>query len=125
MKNPSKERWGSIMFPYMIAFFGTFNSPDLAFMPRLDELFDLYTKMLMGMVVVFQMPTVAFFLAKMRMVTAGMLWRNFKYAILIIFIGAAVLTPSTDPWNQTAFATPMVALYLASILTVWMVQPKQ
>jgi sec-independent protein translocase protein TatC len=113
-----------IMFPYMIAFFGTFNSPDLAFMPRLDELFDLYTKMLLGMVVVFQIPTLAFFLAKMRMVTAGLLWRNFKYAILIIFIVAAVLTPSTDPWNQTAFATPMIVLYLASILIVWMVQPK-
>jgi sec-independent protein translocase protein TatC len=113
-----------IMFPYMIAFFGTFNSPALAFMPRLDELFDLYTKMLMGMVVVFQIPTVAFFLAKMRMATAGLLWRNFKYAILIIFIVAAILTPSTDPWNQMAFAAPMVALYLASILIVCIVQPK-
>jgi sec-independent protein translocase protein TatC len=113
-----------IMFPYLIAFFGTFNSPDLAFMPRVEDAFDLYTKMLLGMVVVFQIPTLAFFLAKMRLVTAGFLWRNFKYAFLAIFIIAAVLTPTADPWNQTVFAAPMVGLYLISILIVWMVQPK-
>ena len=109
----------------MIAFFGTFNSPDLAFMPRLEDSFDLYTKMLVGMVVVFQIPTLAFFLAKMRLVTAGLLWRNFKYAFLMIFIVAAVLTPTADPWNQTIFAAPMAGLYLVSILIVWVVQPKR
>jgi sec-independent protein translocase protein TatC len=114
-----------ILFPYMIAFFGTFNSPDLAFMPRVEETFGLYTKMLIGMVVVFQIPTVAFFLAKMRLVTARFLWRNFKYALFVIFIVAAVLTPTADPWNQTVFAAPMVGLYLVSILIVWIVQPKR
>jgi sec-independent protein translocase protein TatC len=113
-----------ILFPYLIAFFGTFSSPDLAFMPRIEEAFDLYTKMLLGMVVVFQIPTVAFFLAKMRLVTARFLWRNFKYAILVIFIVAAVLTPTADPWNQTVFAAPMVGLYLVGIVIVWIVQPK-
>ena len=114
-----------ILFPYLIAFFGTFNSPDLAFMPRVEDAFDLYTKMLLGMVVVFQIPTLAFFLAKMRLVTAGFLWRNFKYAFLIIFVIAAVFTPTADPWNQTVFAAPMVGLYLMSILIVWLVQPKR
>jgi sec-independent protein translocase protein TatC len=112
-----------ILFPYLIAFFGTFNSPDLAFMPRVEDAFDLYTKMLLGMVVVFQIPTVAFFLGKMQMITAGFLWRNFKYAILIIFIIAAVFTPTTDPWDQMVFAAPMVGLYLLSILIVWLAQP--
>ena len=92
-----------ILFPYLIAFFGTFNSPDLAFMPRLEDVFDLYTKMLLGMCVVFQI----------------------LYAVLIIFIVAAVLTPTADPWNQTIFAAPMVGLYLISILIVWLVQPKR
>ena len=113
-----------ILFPYLIAFFGTFSSPDLAFMPRVEDAFDLYTKMLLGMVVVFQIPTLAFFLAKMRLITAGFLWRNIKYAFLIIFVIAAVLTPTADPWNQTVFAAPMVGLYLMSILIVWIVQPK-
>jgi sec-independent protein translocase protein TatC len=113
-----------IVFPSMMAFFGTFSSPDLAFMPRVEDAFDLYTKMLVGMVVVFQIPTVAFFLAKMRLVTAAFLRRNFKYAMLIIVILAAFLTPTTDPWDQMVFAAPMVVLYLISILIVWMVQPK-
>jgi sec-independent protein translocase protein TatC len=94
-------------------------------MPRLEDVFDLYTKMLLGMCVVFQIPTFAFFLGKMRLVTAGFLWRHFKYAVLIIFIVAAVLTPTSDPWNQTIFAAPMVGLYLVSILIVWLVQPKR
>ena len=57
----------------MMAFFASFNTPDLAFMPKLDDVFGLYTKMLLGMGVVFQMPTVVFFLAKMKLVTARFL----------------------------------------------------
>ena len=57
----------------MMAFFASFNTADLAFMPRLEDVFGLYTKMLLGMGIVFQMPTVVFFLAKMRLVTARFL----------------------------------------------------
>jgi sec-independent protein translocase protein TatC len=114
-----------IVFSYMIAFFGTFSSSNLAFMPRIEDTFDLYVKMLAGMVGVFQIPTVVFFLAKMRLVTAAFLWRNTKYAILIIFIIAAVLTPSADPWNQTVFAAPMIVLYLISIGIAWIAGPRR
>ncbi len=114
-----------IVFPYMIRFFGTFSSADVAFLPRAENTFDLYVKMLLGMIVVFQIPTVVFFLAKMRLVTARFLWRNTKYAILIIFIVSAVVTPSSDPWNQTIFAAPMIALYLLSIGIAWIVTPRR
>ncbi len=113
-----------VLFPYMIAFFGTFSSPDLAFMPQVSNVFGLYIKMLLAMAAIFQMPTLAFFLAKMGLVTARLLWRNIKYAILIIFVIAAVLTPSADPWNQTIFAAPMIVLYLISIVIAWLVGPK-
>ena len=113
-----------VLFPYMIAFVGTFSSPDLSFMPQVSSVFGLYIKMLLAMMAIFQMPTFAFFLAKMGLVTAGLLWRNIKYAILIIFVVAAVLTPSADPWNQTIFAAPMVVLYLISIVIAWIVGPK-
>jgi sec-independent protein translocase protein TatC len=112
-----------IVFPYMIEFFGTFSNANLQFMPKVETAWDLYTKMLMGMALVFQMPTVVFFLAKMNLVSARFLWNNTKYAILIIFILAAVLTPSGDPWNQTVFAAPMVVLYLLSIVLAWLVAP--
>src|SRR5215471_6242417 len=108
-----------IAFPYMMAFFASFNTPDLLFMPRLDDVFDLYTKMVLGMAVVFQMPTVVLFLAKMGLITAGLLWRSFKYAFLLIFVVAAVITPTGDMVTQTIFAAPMVALYLLSIGIAW------
>src|SRR5437867_1719067 len=114
-----------IAFPFMMAFFASFNTPDLAFMPKLDEVFGLYTKMLLGMGIVFQMPAVVFFLAKMKMITARFLLANFKYAFLIIFIAAAVITPTGDMMTQTIFAAPMVALYILSIVIAWVVGPKR
>jgi len=108
-----------IAFPYMMAFFASFNTPELLFKPRLDDVFDLYTKMVLGMAAVFQMPTVVFFLAKMRLITARFLWRSFRYAFLLIFIAAAVITPTGDMVTQTIFAAPMVALYLLSVAIAW------
>jgi len=112
-----------VLFPATMGFFGAFNSPKMKFMPRVEDTFDQYLKMLLAMVLVFQLPTVVFFLAKMRLVTARFLWRNIKYAILVIFIVAAVLTSSADAWNQTVFAAPMIVLYLLSIGIAWLVAP--
>jgi sec-independent protein translocase protein TatC len=113
-----------LMFPTTIAFLGSFNSKLARFMPRVEDTFELYKNMMIGMVLVFQMPTLVFFLARMRLVTARFLWRHIKYAILIIFIMAAVLTSSTDWWNQTVFAAPMIVLYLISIGLAWLARPR-
>ena len=114
-----------VAFPYMMAFFASFNTPDLLFMPKLDDVFDLYTKMILGMAAVFQMPTIVFFLAKVGLVSASLLWRSFKYAFLLIFIIAAVITPTGDMITQTIFAAPMLGLYALSILIAWLVAPKR
>ena len=114
-----------IIFPVMISFFASFNTNDLVFMPRLEDVFDLYAKMLIGMGLVFQMPTIIYFLAKMRLVTASFLWKHTKYAILIIFIIAAVITPTGDMVTQTIFAAPMLGLYALSIFIAWLVAPKR
>jgi sec-independent protein translocase protein TatC len=58
-------------------------------------------------------------MAWMGLVTAGFMWKHTKYAILIIFIVAAVITPSGDMWNQSAIAIPMIGLYLISIVLAW------
>ena len=114
-----------VLFPSTMEFFAGFSSPRVKFMPRIEDTFDQYLKMLLAMVIVFQLPPVVFFLAKLRLVTARLLWRNIKYAILVIFILAAVLTASPDPWNQTVFAAPMIALYLVSVGIAWLVEPKR
>ena len=114
-----------IAFPYVMTFFASFNTPDLVFYPKLEDVFDLYTKMLLGMGAVFQMPTVVFFLARAGLVTARALLSGFKYAFLLIFIAAAVITPTGDMVTQAIFAAPMIALYLLSIVIAWVVGPKR
>ena len=108
-----------VAFPYLMAFFASFNTPDLLFLPKLDDVFDLYTNMVLAMGAVFQMPTVVFFLSKSGLITARFLWQSFRYAFLLIFLAAAVITPSGDMVTQTIFAAPMVGLYLLCIAVAW------
>ena len=114
-----------IAFPFMIAFFGTFSGPDLQFLPALTPVWAMYSKFLVAMAITFQMPTVVYFLAKMKLVTARFLAKHLKYAVLIIFIVAAVVTPGGDPGTQAVFAAPMLGLYLLSIVIAWIVGPKR
>jgi sec-independent protein translocase protein TatC len=114
-----------VLFPSMMTFFATFTLPRIRFEPRIEYVFELYTRSLIGMVLVFQIPTLAFFLAKIRVVTSRFMWRHLRYAILGIFIAAAVLTPSSDPWNMTIFAIPMLALYFIGIVVAWLAEPKR
>ena len=113
-----------LAFPSMMWFFASFNSPNLQFIPKVEDTFDLYLTMTLWMGVVFQMPTIVFFLAKLRLVTARFLWNQLRYAILLTFIVAAVITPTGDPMNQTIFAAPMIGLYLLSIAIAWIVNPR-
>jgi sec-independent protein translocase protein TatC len=53
------------------------------------------------------------------------MWRNVRYSILVIFMIAAIITPTADILNMCIFAAPMVALYLASIGIAYLVHPKQ
>ncbi len=114
-----------VAFPFMMRFFASFNTPDLAFMPKLEDVFGLYEKMLLGMGAIFQMPTLVYFLARMRLVTASFLWKHGKYAILVAYVIAAVITPTADPVNQTVFAAPIITLYFLSIGIAWLVGPKR
>ena len=79
------------------------------------ELLGFEGKILLGMGFVFEMPIVTLFLARVGIVTASFLLQKLKYAVLIIFIVAAVLTPTPDMLTQTLFAAPMICLYLLSI----------
>jgi sec-independent protein translocase protein TatC len=108
-----------VAFPYTWKFFLGFENEYIQFLPKLSDVFSLWVKMLLAFGVIFQMPTIVFFLARMGMVTAGFLLRHTKYAILIIFILGAVLSPGTDVVSQMMMAGPMVVLYGLSILIAW------
>ena len=108
-----------LVFPFAWRFFASFGSDYVEFMPRIAPAFSLYAKLALAMGAVFQMPTLVLFLARMGVVTAGFLVRQIKYAILVIFILAAILTPGPDVVSQLLMAGPMILLYALSILIAW------
>jgi sec-independent protein translocase protein TatC len=114
-----------VVFPLTWKFFQSFSSETLTFMPRIEPAFGLYVKLMLVFGLIFQMPTLVLFLARMGVITARFLIRNMKYAILIMFIVGAVLSPGTDPVGQVLMAGPMFILYLISILFAWMFGKKK
>lgn len=114
-----------IAFPWTWNFLVNFKPEYVQLMMRLGAAFSLYVKMLLAFAVIFQMPTLVFFLARMGMVTAGFLIRNFKYAVLIIFVLGAVLSPGGDVVSQAMMAGPMLVLYGFSILIAWIFAKRQ
>jgi sec-independent protein translocase protein TatC len=94
-------------------------------MITLNEYSSLFLTIIVGLGVIFEMPILVFFLALMGIVSAGWMWRNLRYSILVIFIIAAIITPTTDILNMCIFAAPMIALYVLSIAIAWLVHPTQ
>lgn len=109
-----------IVFPTAVSFLTTFGSEAIAVKPTVSQVFSFYSRVILGTGFVFQIPTIVFVLARMGLVTPGFLWRNFRYAILVIFILAAVITPP-DVVTQAMLAVPMISLYLLSIGIAWFV----
>lgn len=108
-----------VAFPWTWKFFLGWQTEYMEFRPSIGQAFGLYVKMLLAFGLIFQMPTIVFFLARMGLVTAGFLLRHTKYAVLIIFIIAAVISPGTDVVSQCLMAGPMLGLYGLSILVAW------
>jgi len=108
-----------VAFPWTWKFFLSWQTEYMEFRPSIGEAFGLYVKMLLGFGLIFQMPTIVYFLARLGLVTAKFLLRHTKYAVLIIFIIAAVISPGTDVVSQCLMAGPMLALYALSILVAW------
>jgi sec-independent protein translocase protein TatC len=108
-----------VMFPAAFKFLGSFTTDYMTFMPRIAPVFSLYAQLMLAFGLIFQMPVIVFTLARIGILTAGFMWKNTKYAILLIFIIAAVITPTADPLNQTIMAAPMIVLYILSIGIAW------
>jgi sec-independent protein translocase protein TatC len=103
-----------IMLPYMLDFLTSFQGP---FRPliSINEYFDFILIVLLGLGVIFEMPVLIFFLALFGIVTPKFLWKNLRYAILIIAVVAAIITPTPDATTMLIFMAPMVALYFLGI----------
>src|SRR5207248_2521428 len=110
-------------FAYFVAFrygleflLGIGLSVNVTPMVSMTHYFDLFVNVMLGVALVFEMPVVIFFLTLLRIVTPKFLVSNSRYAILIIVIIAAVVTPTPDVFNMMLFAVPMVGLFYVGIL---------
>ncbi len=98
---------------------------DLRPMIAITEYTDLFLTIILGLALVFELPIVLGFAGAMGVVSAKFLFKHIRGAVLIFFVIAAVLTPTTDLMNMSIYAAPMILLYIGSIGIVWIVHPKQ
>lgn len=103
-----------IVFPTMFRFFLGFATQDIRPLPAIREYLTFTLKLLLAFGLLFQWPALILFLARMGVVSAPVLARNRKYAILAIFVAAAVLTPP-DLISQLLLAGPLILMYEGSI----------
>ena len=108
------------VFPAAWNFFASFSNDTVEFLPRVGPIFGMYVKLMLGIGLTFQLPVLMFVLARLGIVSAGWLAKNFKYAVLLIFIFAAVITPDGNPVTQLLVGGPMILLYLFGIAAAWL-----
>ena len=108
-----------VVFPLTWRFFVSYTNDIVTFTPRIEPAFAIYLRLLLAFGVVFQMPTLVLFLARMGMLTAGFMIKNFKYAVLLIIIISAVVTPDGGGVSLIAMAGPVTLLYILSIGLAW------
>ena len=108
-----------VVFPPAFKFLVGYNNEFLTSMPAVSEYFSLALRLLIAFGVIFEMPVMMVFLAKAGLVTVPMLNKYRKYAILVNFIIAAILTPTPDVVNQMMMGVPLMVLYEVSVVAVW------
>lgn len=94
-------------------------------MITISEYTSFFLSIILGLGVTFELPVLIFFLALFGIVNARWLAKNIRYAILVIFIIAAIITPTPDILTMCVFATPMIVLYVLSIGIAYWVHPSR
>ena len=93
---------------------------DFRLLLKADDYFDFIILVMLGMGAIFQMPAITYVLARIGIVSARLLLRIWKTALIVILIAAAVLSPTNDVPNMMLFAAPMIVLYVVSIFVAWL-----
>jgi sec-independent protein translocase protein TatC len=94
-------------------------------MVTIEDYTSFFLSIILGLGISFEMPILIFFLAMFGIVSPRFLWKNIRYAILAVFLVAAIITPSPDPWTMCIYAVPMLALYMIGIGVAWWVHPSR
>jgi sec-independent protein translocase protein TatC len=94
-------------------------------MVTIEDYSTFFLSIILGLGIGFEMPILIFFLAMFGIVSPNFLWKNIRYAVLAVFLVAAFICPSPDPWTMCMYAVPMLALYLIGIGVAWWVHPSR
>lgn len=113
------------VFPVIWKFFATSSIDFVTFMPRIEPAFAWYLRLMLGIGITFQLPTLVLFLAKMGLITPRFMIRNFKYAVMIIAVFAAVISPDPGGVGMLMMGGPVIVLYILSIGLAWMFGKKR
>lgn len=113
-----------IVFPYAFSFFVSFATEEIVATPKVSDYLSFVLKLLLAFGLIFEMPLFSLFLSRMRIITAQRMRKIRRYAVLIIFIVAAILTPP-DVISQLLMAGPMLILYEISILVAKIAEPSK
>lgn len=109
-----------VVFPPAFDFLMGYNNEYLSALPAVKEYFSLALRLLIGFGIIFEMPVFMVLLARLGIVNCKVLHENRRYGIVIAFIVAAVVTPTSDIINQLLMALPLIILYEISIVAVWL-----
>ena len=122
---------GGVVFGYYIfmpsALKFLFNFGDELAIPqiRINNYIDTVTRFLLAAGFIFELPVIIAFLARIGLVTSQWLAKRRKWAIILAFVVAALITPTPDPVNQTLVAVPLFVLYELSIWLAWLIQKRK
>jgi sec-independent protein translocase protein TatC len=110
------------MLPQVLTYIVSFAN-DGAIRPliSINEYFDLILVVLLGLGLVFELPVVVFILSLFGIVTPKFLLKNFRYAMLLITVLAAIVTPTPDATTMLVFMAPMIVLYFVGVLVSYVV----
>ncbi len=114
----------SVVFPLMFSFLTGFDSEWVVSAWSMKEVFSLTSRMFLVFGIAFELPLFIFFLAVAGIVTAAQLFRATPYAVLIMFVMGAILTPP-DPVSQVFLAVPLLGLYLLGVGVAWIFDPSR
>jgi len=113
-----------VVFPYGAKFLVGFGSNEIGIMLTVSSVFSFYSRIVLAMGIVFEIPTLAFVLTRLGLITSGFLWRKASYSVVAILLLAALITPTGDVVNLALVALPMVGLYFLSIAIAWVFRSK-
>jgi sec-independent protein translocase protein TatC len=115
------------LFAYLVAFrfglvflLGIGPSQGIKPMISVSEYFDLFVNVILGVALVFELPVLIFFLTLLRVASPRFLLAHSRYAVLLIVIAAAIITPTPDVYNLTIFAAPMILLYFVGVFASYL-----